>query len=159
MKNLDDAKAEILKINQFLEGLVPEIRSQVYSQLSGISVTKVDASDTIRRAVSPVDALEFFSDRQTKRPSETALLITAYWYSKYGTASFTKEWVEGVAERVGLTIPARVDMTFRGAQRDGKRLFRVRSARFSLTVHGEIWMQNQFDVKKGISEPPDEGAA
>lgn len=91
----------------------------------------------------------FFGKLETSKPSDNALAIAAYLYSRYGS-EITLDEVRALANDVGLTIPSRVDMTFGSAYRKGKKLFNnLGSGRFRLTVHGERALQETYAVRKG----------
>ena len=152
----DELKKRITEANEFVGQLAPEVRSQAFALLMGGAPIqpRTVLEEHAPKGGSGGDPTTFFGIRDSTRPSETALLVAAYWYSQYGAAPFSKEWVESTAEHVGLTIPTRVDMTYRGAKRDGKSLFRVKGGEVAFTVHGELWMQRNYDVRKGTKEPP-----
>jgi len=155
MKDIDERKAWLQEVNEFVKSLVPEIRAQAFEMLAGgRSSGKTNAENA---GTEQTDIGEYFAAVSDAKPSDAALAIVGYWFSQYGSAPFTRQWVEDAAARVGLTIPARVDMTFRQAKRDGKSLFQVSKGEYTLTVHGERYLKQEFKVGKGTQVPPSDG--
>lgn len=106
-----------------------------------------------------LDLEAFFSSREAKRPSDAAILIAAYHYQRYGTESFSLAEVKEIAGQVGLTIPDRLDMTFKGTLRKGKPVFRQTGrGRYSPTVIGEAVLKEEYGVKKGRTKKPAEAS-
>lgn len=163
MLTLEEMKKRIADLNEFVATLVPEIRERAFVVLELYGVGTAGAAEipapTNDAALGDEDApseFMFFSQVPSSKPAEAAMAIAAYWYSQYGTAPFTKTWVEAAAARVGLTIPARVDMTYRQARRGGKLLFAASKGFFTVTVHGEMALKDAFAVKKGTRSPEPE---
>jgi len=154
MSSIDDKKAWLLELNAFVKDLVPEIRAQAFEILANQEPIGVNRSDIKHDESESMEA--FFADIADAKPSDAALAIAAYWFSQYGATPFSRSWVEDTASRVGVTIPARVDMTLRQARRDGKALFRVSQGTFVPTVHGERYLKREFQVSKGTDAPPSE---
>ena len=146
------------EVNGVLEKLDPSIRSQAFDLLkpyitgrpaveSGDGASEEGESE---EADGDGSAEAFFSKFNDEKPSDNALLVAAYVYSRYGVTAFTVEEVRKLATDVGLTIPDRVDMTFIAAQRDGKALFRrAGKGEFRPTVYGEAHLKTTYNVKKG----------
>lgn len=92
----------------------------------------------------------FFSQFDHEKPSDNALLIAAYHYSQFGTAVLTIKETKEIADSVGITIPNRVDVTFKGAKKNQKSLFQtVGKGKFKPTVHGEKYFKETYGVTKG----------
>jgi hypothetical protein len=96
----------------------------------------------------------FFGDREMKLPKDAALGIAGYLYAQYGTEPFTLKEVEEVADKVGLTIPDRLYMTFSGSRRDGKDLFRNTKKGWVPTVRGQKALKDEVGVTKGRKKRP-----
>ncbi len=76
--------------------------------------------------------------------------IAAYHYSQYGKEPISYDEVRQIAGDVGLTIPERVDMTFKSAKEKGKSLFQNSGrGKTKPTVHGETYLKENFSVRKG----------
>lgn len=96
---------------------------------------------------------EFFSAHNHDKPADNARLIAAWFYREYGVEPFSVEEVSAKASGVGITIPARVDMTFVQAKEKGKKLFaRAGRGKFKPTVHGEANLKATYSVKKGTKK-------
>ena len=80
--------------------------------------------------------------------------LTNRWSAReYGAEPFSVDEVRQKADDVGITIPARIDMTFQAAKEKGKKLFaRAGRGRFKPTVHGEANLKATYSVKKGTTK-------
>jgi hypothetical protein len=148
-------KADRLKeINEIIKQLEPEVRAAAFALLqnyvaaTGERLKAKNSSD--QETATPEDLEGFFSQFNTDKPADNALLVAAYHYSQYGSAVFGVDDLKSKATEVGLIMPERVDMTIRQARRDGKSLFQSGGRGiFKPTVHGELFFKNTFHVSKG----------
>jgi hypothetical protein len=102
------------------------------------------------------DEAEFFSGHEKEKPADRVYRITAWFYSQYGSAEFEWTEIKTVADRVGLTVPARVDMTLAQSADKGKKLFRrAGKGKFAPTVTGEEFLKSKFGVRKGTRKRPE----
>ncbi len=117
---------------------------------SADSDTNLPAENVNQRLPAQIDS-EFFVKFPHQKPSDNALLVAAYHYARHGSAAFSVEEMRNIAElEAGLTIPARLDMTYEAAQRDGKSLFaRAGRGQFKPTVNGEQFFRDTYKVRKG----------
>lgn len=93
---------------------------------------------------------DFFTQFDHDKPADNALLIAAYHYRQYGTQPISLGEVRTLADDVGITIPERVDMTFKAAQRSGKNLFASAGiGKIKPTVYGEKFFKETYRVTKG----------
>jgi len=150
--------SRIQEVNGIVEKLDQSIRSQVFDLLKpyitahAVSEPGDEASEDSESDAgdSGAAAEAFFSKFNHDKPSDNALSVAAYLYSRFGVSVFTIEEIRELANDVGLTIPDRVDMTFTAAKRSGKALFRrAGKGEFRPTVHGEAYLKTTYDVKKG----------
>lgn len=103
------------------------------------------------------DIATFFSGREIKKPADGVYAAAGYLYSQYGSAPFTTKHIQELADQVGLTVPGRVDMTLRQAQRNKKALFRAsRKGDWKPTTTGELVLKEMFGIKKGRKVRPAE---
>jgi hypothetical protein len=99
--------------------------------------------------VEGVSLEEFFSQREIKKPADAVFAIAAYLYQEYGTEPLSPDEINELADRVGLTVPRRPDMTLKST-RNGKPLFRAAGrGMYVPTVYGESWLKETFQVSKG----------
>lgn len=118
------------------------------------SVTEKQTNETPQNG-GDEDAGDFFTKHNHEKPSENGLLLSAYHYSQYGSSPFTIDEMEKLATGVGVTVPARLDMTFLQAKRNGKKLFlRAGKKAFQPTVHGETFFKANYKVSKGKGQKP-----
>lgn len=100
----------------------------------------------------------YFADRDVDEPADAVFAIAGYLYGRYGTEPFTTSEIKGIANQVGLIVPARIDKTLRAARRSGKSLFRNTGKRkFAPTVLGEKTLKDELKVKKGRAKRPASG--
>ena len=154
----------IQEIDKAISKLDPAIRSQAFALLQDYagarSVTgrHEEASEDEEEA-NGGDAAAFFAKIEHSKPKDNAVALAAYHYKQYGTAPFSTEEIKTLADEVGLTIPSRLDMTFKGSRRNGKSLFRaIGTGKFSPTVKGEEHFKETYKIKKGKKPKPAETA-
>ena len=147
------------KIAKVLDGLPPEVRSEAFELLKGFvtdtSLEPPEKKSSTRSKREGIDDSDetFFSTFEHDKPADNAKLIAAYFYREYGAEPFSIEEVQQKATDVGITIPARVDMTFLSAKEKGKKLFaRAGTGKFKPTVHGEAHLKAKYSVKKGTKK-------
>jgi hypothetical protein len=113
--------------------------------------TKSEASvspDGVPRRAQP--AVAFFDRGEPLKPAENALLCCAYHYAQYGSQAFSLDQVRDIARDAGLVLPDRVDMTLKGAGKDGKKYFQpAGKGSFKFTSHGELYVQGRWEVRPG----------
>jgi len=109
---------------------------------------------------APTDELPALVEKygSDSKPSENAKLLTAWWFSQYGSAPFSMKWVKTTGNSTGLTIPDKPDMTYRQAKAKGKSLYRTlgEGGLFKPTIVGEAFFKTTYKVKKGTKAPPTE---
>jgi hypothetical protein len=160
-----DRVKRLEEVNKVITQLDPAIREQAFSLLKpyiigGANDDKDAPSDGTSAEiidVSAVDAGAFFTTHPAEKPSENALLCAAFFFSQYGSQPFSVGDIQAIADSVGITVPSRVDMTIRAAQRENKALFqRVARDKYRPTVHGEQYFKTNYQVKKGTKQLPAE---
>lgn len=147
------------QIAKVVEKLPAEVRSAAFDLLkdyvtgdSAESPTK-KAPAKIKREVADDSEEDFFGAFDHDKPADNARLIAAWFYREYGVAPFSLDEVREKATDVGITIPARIDMTFLQAKEKGKKLFaRAGTGKFKPTVHGEANLKAAYSVKKGTKK-------
>jgi hypothetical protein len=104
---------------------------------------------------APTDFNAFIDTHEGDTPADNAVAIAAYLYGRYGIEPFALQEVRDLAEDGGVTIPARIDMTFLQKKVEKKKLFkRAGTGRFRPTVHGEAHVKETYGVKKGTKKRP-----
>jgi hypothetical protein len=163
--NESEFKSRLGRLEQVaktVEKLPVEIRAEAFELLK--TYITGDAEAPKRKSKPPKDAEderddpdvsgdteeEFFSKFDHDKPADNAKLIAAYFYREYGAEPFSLDEVRQKADDVGVTLPARIDMTFGAAKEKGKKLFaRSGRGRFKPTVHGEADLKATYGVKRG----------
>lgn len=163
--------ALLLEIGSVVAKLPPEIRSQAFDLLKGyVSAHERSSRDSEAGKSRPRDddALnggiddkeQFFTSFEHDKPADNVKLVIAYLFSQFGSQPFKAEEVQGMADEVGVTVPSRIDMTIRMATADGKRLFASAGrGLFKPTVHGEAYLKEQYKIKKGTRQKPEQPEA
>ena len=144
---------KLKKINTVISSLDPVIQKEAFDLLRPWlrSRSGVDEGAPGRTgSEGDADAVNaFFGKHPSGKPSENVNVICAFLYSQYGSEFSEVGEIKSTADEVGLTIPARVDMTLRQAKDKGKALFQVSKRRFRPTVHGENFLKTKYKVSKG----------
>ena len=147
------------QIAKVLEKLPAEVRTDAFDLLkSYVTEHSSESPPKKTRAKGEHEAAEksdgeFFAPFDHDKPADNARLIAAWFYREYGVEPFSLDEVRGKANDVGITIPARVDMTFVQAKEKGKKLFaRAGTGKFKPTVHGEANLRATYSVKKGTKK-------
>lgn len=157
---------QILELNSIIKSLDPSIRSQAFEVLQPIFLGEDSAAlaapDTgkkvpPKRGQDASSQEEFFKQFDHKKPSDNVFLIAAWLYSQHGAISITSEMLKSTADATGLIVPGRPDMTFKSAQKKGKRLFTRQGTGYKPTVHGEAFLKETYRVKKGTLPLAEEG--
>ncbi len=91
----------------------------------------------------------FFEPLDTKVPAHALEAIVAWYYAQNGPVVVTKTMVNDLADKVGLTIPQRSDMTLRVAKNEGKKLFVHFGKGYKLTTAGELYIKKKIPNSEG----------
>jgi len=159
-RDFDEMAKGLERINSVIIKLDPSIRVEAFRCLAGCLEQAHELSERNGEVarISPAvedtnsDPLSFFALHAGGKPSDNVILICAYLYSRSGAALLSSSEISQIADDVGLTLPARIDMTMASATRDGKALFKAEGGgNYRLTVHGELYLQRTFNVKKGLA--------
>jgi hypothetical protein len=161
-KSFKECARRLKEVNQVVSKLDPAIRSEAFSLLrSYVTEHKTGApvpagrSHTAESQAEAGDLGELIIKHSSETPAENALLAAGCWYNDYGIEPFSLDAIRKVADSGGITVPARLDMTYSQAKRKGKSLFRSAGrGRFAPTVHGESFMKTTYHLKKGTKRPP-----
>lgn len=162
-----DRVKRLKEVNEVIEKLDPAIREGAFSLLAAYITGQPHKADGKGQPGAPLgevegseqEMMELFGTYPDGRPSENAILIAAWLYSQYGAQPFKLDEVREIADSVGLTIPASLDMTLKQAQREGKALFQhTGRSEFKPTVPGELYFKKTYQVTKGTKKRPDQSS-
>lgn len=156
-KSLDGIKKRVLKINSIIKGLDPAIKLPVFEMLKSyintstieIKHTGTDGNGEGGTNLDDTQGVrEFYSKHQPDKPSDRAQILAAWIYRNRGSQPFTLKEVEELFDKVGEGRPTRLDMTFKAAQRKGKKLFQSAGrGKLRPNVHGENYFKELFKGK------------
>jgi hypothetical protein len=171
-KAFDEIEARLLEVNKLVQKLDGSIRVAAFEFLKPyiaggtFTAPKPKGGDDhgggdAAASDSNGDLEELVKKHSDLKPNENAKLLSAHWYSLYGSAPFKTKWIEDTAAAAGLTIPNSVDMTFRQAKDKSKLLYQPlgKGGLLKPTVVGENYLKATFKVKKGTKTPPIDGVA
>jgi len=156
----------LIEVNEVIAKLDPAIREKAFSLLAEYVIGQPYRSESAHRVAassgepdaSESPMMKLFAAHPDGKPSDNAILIAASLYKEYGAQPFKLDEMREIAEAVGVTIPASLDMTLRQAQRDGKALFQhTGRSEFKPTVHGELYFKKTYQVTKGTKPRPTQG--
>lgn len=116
-KAFEEIEARLLEVNKVVENLDASIRVAAFEFLKPYVVGKPikvekpkdDEHDDDTDTASSGDLDELVTKHGDKKPSENARLLSAHWYSIYGSAPFTTKWIEETGATAGLLIDIRVE--------------------------------------------------
>ncbi|OGU35590.1 MAG: hypothetical protein A2068_09445 [Ignavibacteria bacterium GWB2_35_6b] len=158
MKNqIEEAKKSFEELNEFIKSLDPLLKEKAIEILLPQYLSKNNVeTQIVTKEISSADngmtklnLEEFLLQYNHDKPSDNVLLITAWLYSQFGTYPMTTNEISELANKAGLTIAKRVDMTLKVATREGKPLFRKVGKGMELTLAGEAFMKEFYKIKKG----------
>ena len=135
-REFETRASRLEQIAKVLEKLPAEVRRDAFDLLKGYVIGHSSEARTKtkdikhQRDTAVRSEEEFFAAFDHDKPADNAKLIAAWFYQEYGTDPFSLDEARDKADAVGITIPARVDMTFVQAKEKGKKLFA------SLDFHG-----------------------
>jgi hypothetical protein len=156
-----DRVSRLKEVSTALEKLPAEVRGAAFGLLEAYVTAEADGTGGGRTppkkskpgrepAGETGDASEFFGQFESLKPADNVRLVAAYFYQEYGVQPFGVDELKELADRVGVTVPGRIDMTLLAAKEKGKKLFiRAGRGQFKPTVHGEIHLKTEYKVKKG----------
>jgi hypothetical protein len=160
-KEFDERVLRLQDVGKVLDKLPAEIRSEAFGLLKEyVSGRNTPDSGAARNegedgGDSGYDA-NLFSQFDHDKPSDNVRLIAAYLFQQYGAEAFSVDEMKAIAAESGITVPARIDMTLRNAQENGKHLFlSAGNSKFKPTVHGESHLKEKYGVKKGTKKRED----
>ncbi len=157
------AQKKLLAINKSITRLDPAIRLAAFEILAPYyfgeepGPPKKKADKAGKSAKPDVSSREkFFGSFDHKKPGDNVHLVAAWLYSQHGVFPITSKDISDVAGDIGLTIPMRPDNTMRSAKHNGNNLYKKKKKAkgWQLTVKGEAYMRETYDVKKGTKTRP-----
>jgi len=163
--SLDEVKSKLMEMNQVITQLDPAIRaaafdvivpyyfeSRVAKKPKGSVKPKVDPEK--KSNIDTTDLGAFIGNYEPEKPKDNVMLLVAWLYSQYGAYPIKVQQIKDLANECGMVIPARSDNTMRKAKDKGKNLFVQQGKGWKLTVSGELFMQSEYNIKKGNSSIP-----
>lgn len=97
-----------------------------------------------------IDIGEFFARAEPGEPADNLYACAAFHFAKNGLAPFSVKDLQDIADRAGVILPNRPDMTLRGAGGKSKRMFQPAGrGKFRPTAQAGIWFRERFGVGPG----------
>lgn len=161
-KKIKDIKKKLLEINKFISSLDISIRATAFNILAphyfGDQINRIltGADSTVQGEGEENDSSSFYRKFDHEKPKDNVFLITAWFYSQYGVFPITIKDINNEADNTGLTVPNRSDNTIRFAKKKGKKLFKQVAKGWQLTVNGEIYLKDTYEIKKGNKKRPED---
>jgi hypothetical protein len=151
------------EVNAIVEKLDPNIRGSAFELFRPYLAETLPRPQGPQLSVvttgtpGPSSLLDLMEKHPGAAAHENAYLLAAFWYGQYGIEPFSLDDVRKLASGAGLTVPERLDMTYKQAKADGKMIFQVVGrASYKPTVGGEGWLKMTFGVSKGRPRPEPE---
>lgn len=152
------------EVNKVIEGLDASIRADAFKLLKpyvAAGAVTDDEDDTEEEGETPkkqtakrsaggsVDFDELIETHESDTDYENALLALAIVYARHGKGPYALSLIKGAADEFNLTIPARLDMTFKTLKRDEKEVLRKQADGWKVTPSGETWLKATYGVTRG----------
>jgi hypothetical protein len=154
IKRLEAVNAIILKLDPNIRGAAFELFKPYLTETLACSTSSGGETPTALSSSSP-SLVELMQKHPNAPAHENAYLLAAHWFSVYGSEPFSLEGVRELGNNAGLTVPERLDMTYKQAKSEGKAIFQpVERGTYRPTVAGEGWLRSTFGVSKGTQKPP-----
>jgi hypothetical protein len=167
---LNEIVGRLKKVNGIISKLDPAIRAEAFELLApyvaGGEATEDEpaegdgeggAANRKRGVVIDYDMLteKFESDKD----ADNAMLSLAICLDRHGRGPFRMSQIKDVAQEFSLSVADRLDMTFKGAKRDGKDVLRKQSDGWKITPSGETWLKTTYGVTRGKKPLPDDAGS
>lgn len=161
-KAFAEIETRLLEVNKVVEKLDESIRVAAFEFLkpyiTGANIVAQEQGAGGGEDDAPVGDLAAFVQKNSNEtdPSENAKMLSAWWFSQYGSAPFSVKWIKSTGTSTGVTIPAHPAMTFRQAKANGKSLYEPlgKGGLMKPTIMGEIHLKATYKVKKGTKPSP-----
>ena len=140
---IKDENLRKIAFEKLLEAALPSASARRPN--SNVDVTVIEDEEA-----GAEDLEGFCAKFSHEAPADNAVALAAFHYGQYGRAAFSVDEIRGIADRAGVTVPTRLDMTFVQARRGGKLLFqRAGRGAFAPSVAGELYFKKTYQVAKG----------
>lgn len=157
-KELKQIEVKLMVINKVIAKLDPAIKLAAFEFMKPLVLEKSAELPSNKGAKTKDDVQtppkgdvrDFYGSFDPKKPSDSALVLTGWFYTQRGSASFTLDELNELFDEVGVSRPARLDMTLRSAMRKGKALFQNSAhGSYRPTVYGENCFKTELNLRPG----------
>lgn len=162
--SIKDAEKKLASINKTIAGLDPSIRAAAFEVLAPLYFEDYepghDGSATPKgrkhkpKPQQQEDCVQFLEEREHDKPKDNVHLIMAWLYSQYGVAVISIKEIRKCAAEASVTIPDRPDNLMRVAKHKGKIIYKQKDKGWRISVNGEAFVKETYDVKKGKKPRP-----
>lgn len=160
---IDEIQSKLLNMNKFISKLEPAIRGAAFEILTQFYfddkpiTKKIINKDSNKKPSDQSDDSElesYLKQFDDTKPKKNVKILVAWLYSQYGAYPIKAKDIRDLANSIGLVVPNRPDNTMRQAMENGKHLFTQKNDGWILSVTGEMYMKNTYNVKKGNKSIP-----
>jgi hypothetical protein len=164
---IEEAKGKLLEINELVKQLDDSMRATALQVLFPLyfptlpelqkktsALAQEDTKTDVSAQPDTSDLGNFISSFEQSKPADNVILLVAWLYSHYGAYPIAAKEIQELGDTCGLVIPGRPDNTMRSAKNEGKTLFKQEGKGWRLTVSGELYIKQQFNIKKGNNPLP-----
>ncbi len=160
-KELKNIEIKLKEINSIITKLDPEIKLAAFELLrpyilgnlaahSAVTTTQgLSKVDTLEKTpVNSGDVRDFYASFNPKKPADSALVLAGWIYTQQGSSAFELGELRGLFDEVGVSSPARLDMTLKNCLRGGKKLFQnAGHGDYRPTVYGENHFKAEMNLR------------
>ncbi|ODC03190.1 hypothetical protein BFW38_06170 [Terasakiispira papahanaumokuakeensis] len=162
----EKVKTTLLEMNELISKLDPAIRESAFEVMIPYYFKDAPAKHKPQQTQPAVtqpqenpapdntDIGAFISSFEHDKPKDNVMLLVAWLYSNYGAYPIQAKEIKELGDACGLVTPGRADNTMRQAKRSGKALFNQQGKGWKLTVSGELYLKDTYNVVKGNKEIP-----
>lgn len=143
------------EVNEVIQKLDPSIREAAFQLFlpyvkATFPGTVVSEKIALSAGTTSPSLEELMRNHPNAAAHENAYILAAHWYAEYGIEPFSLEGMKSLGNNAGMTLPERLDMTYKQAKSEGKASFQVISrGSYKPTVAGEGWLRATYGVSKG----------
>ena len=162
-----EIQSKLLEMNKLIAKLDPAIRAAAFdimvpyyfedkpaARKTKEDKTKAGGGTSSKEDVDVSDLGAFIENFEHAKPADNVMLLVAWLYSQYGTYPIQVKEIKELSDASGLVTPSRPDNTMRQAKDKSKGLFSQQGKGWKLTVSGELFVKNTYNVKKGNKSIP-----
>ena len=149
-KDVNKKKNNLTAVNDYLSGMLPEIRLAVFELIKPYIEKGIPFSQEQKRKGSAVNTSvrDFFVTHDPQKPADATLILAAWLYTQRGNTAFSLDELYKLFDEVGSPRPNKVNMTLRTCSRKGKILFMSAGhGKFRPNINGENYFKSDMNLR------------